>query len=429
MDLIYGSVKELAQAIRSGEVSSAEVVEAHLARIAELQPQINAVVAEAPDALEAAQTADAELARGIVRGPLHGVPFTVKDVFDTEGFATELDTQARRRAVPGADATAVARMRKAGGILLAKTNCPHNGNGHDTENTMSGRTLNPYDRSRTPGGSSGGEAALIAAGGSPIGLGGDQSGGIRVPAHYCGVAGMKPTTGRVPNTGVYNHPGGLTDPRSQVGALARSVEDVAYVLPLLCGPDARDSGVTPVAWRDAQEVHPGALAVAFCPEDPAAPASAETANAVGAAAQALARRGVRLEPAHPPGFVAVARELDYYWRDLPGTTGRTVMEVYAMWDEYRSAMLGFMAHYDAILCPADPHPALPFRERDTARFAYTIPFSLTGYPALVVRTSEAPGGLPVGVQVAARPWREDVALALGRILEQEFGGWQRPAGV
>ena len=147
---------------------------------------------------------------------------------------------------------------------------------------------------------------------------------------------------------------------------------------------------------------------------------------MGAAAQALARRGVEVEPAHPPGFVEVARELDYYWQDLAGATGRTVVEVYTMWDDYRSRMLAFMQRYDAILCPADTHPAPPFRDRDTARFAYTIPFSLTGYPALVVRTGHAQDGLPVGVQIAARPWREDVALALGRLLEQEFGGWQRP---
>ena len=251
MDMIYRSAQELAQAIRTGELSTVEVVEAHLARMRALQPQINAVVAEAPDALEQARAADADLAQGTVRGPLHGVPFTVKDVFETTGFATEVDRRIRRRGAPGADATAVARLRQAGAILIAKTNCPPNGNGSDTENAVSGRTLNPYDRARTPGGSSGGEAALIAAGGSPIGLGCDQSGGIRVPAHYCGVTGLKPAVGRVPNTGVYNQPGGLTDPRSQIGPLARRVDDLELVLSLISGPDAHDSGVAPVPWRDS----------------------------------------------------------------------------------------------------------------------------------------------------------------------------------
>jgi amidase len=178
--------------------------------------------------------------------------------------------------------------------------------------------------------------------------------------------------------------------------------------------------------RASSRIRPGTLTVAYCPEDPAAPVTAETADAVGTSAQALARFGVQVEPAHPPDFVEVARELDYYWQDLAGTTGRTVVEFFTMWDDYRSRMLGFMQRYDAILCPADPHPAPRYRDRDEARFAYTRPFSLTGYPALVVRTSQSDDGLPVGVQIVARPWREDVAFALGRLLEQEFGGWQRP---
>ena len=211
-----------------------------------------------------------------------------------------------------------------------------------------------------------------------------------------------------------------------IGALACSVDDVERVLPLLCGPDAHDSGVAPVVWRDSSATPVHELTVAYCMEDPAAAVTAETANAVGAAAQALARHGVAVEPAHPPDFVDVARELDYYWQDLAGTTGRTIVEVYSMWDDYRSNMLAFMARYDAILCPADPHPAPIYQDRDTQRFSYTIPFSLTGYPVLVLRTSQSQDGLPVGVQVAARPWREDIALALGRLLEQEFGGWRPP---
>jgi amidase len=184
-----------------------------------------------------------------------------------------------------------------------------------------------------------------------------------------------------------------------------------------------------VPWRESSRVLAQDLTVAYCPEDPAAPVSPEVADAVGAAAQALARHGVNVEPAHPPGFVHVARELDYYWKDLAGTTGRTVVEVYSMWDDYRSNMLAFMARFDAILCPAGPQPAPAYRERDNARFAYTVPFNLTGYPVLVIRTGQDTHGMPIGLQVAARSWREDIALALGRMLEQELGGWQRPVLV
>lgn len=204
------TVHALAQAIRSKQLSAQEAVAAHLAQIERVNPRLNAVTQLAPDALAQARQADIELAQGTVRGPLHGVPFTVKDVFATANLASPLDQRLRHR-FPTSDATVVTRLRAAGAILLGKTNCPPNGSGSDTENAICGRTFNPHDQARTPGGSSGGEAALIAAGGSPFGLGSDVRGGLRVPAHYCGVASLKPTSGRVPNTGTYNQPGGLTD--------------------------------------------------------------------------------------------------------------------------------------------------------------------------------------------------------------------------
>lgn len=423
-DLLFASAGELADLIHSGEASALEVVEAHLRRIDALNPTLNAVTQLALDARTRAQEADADLARGISRGPLHGVPFTVKDVYETAGLASPLDVQLRRRRPPGHDATVVARLRQAGAILLAKTNCPPNGSGSDSENALIGRTLNPYHLEHSAGGSSGGEAALVAVGASPLGLGSDASGGVRIPAHFCGVAGLKPTAGRVPNSGAYNQPGGLTDPRTQTGLLARRVSDLALVLPLLCGPDGIDSGVVPMPWRDPTGVAPKELAVAFFEEDPASPVSQEVARAVGSAAQALARSGVAVQPARPRDLVEMSREIDYHWRDLAGTPGRTVVEFYALWDDFRTQLLQFMARYDAILCPASHGAAPPFRERDPRRFDYTVPFSLAGYPAAVVRVATGAGGLPIGVQIVAQPWREDVALALAHLLEQAFGGWQ-----
>lgn len=421
---IFRSATELARAIHERELTSAEVVQAHLDRIAAVNPQLNALVLLAPDALAQAQQADAELALGNVRGPLHGVPFTVKDVFATTGLASAIDQRIRRRAAPAYDAIAVARLRAAGAILLGKTNCPPNGSGSDAENAVIGRTVNPYDPTCSTGGSSGGEAALIAVGASPFGLGSDGSGGVRVPAHYCGVVGLKPTAGRIPNTGAYNQPGGMTDPRTQVGTLARSVDDLTLITPILCGPDYEDSGVIPMPWRDPAAVRPTDLLIAYFTHDPASPVTAETAHAVGAAAQALARAGVQVESARPHDLINAGRQIDDAWQDRAGAPGRTVVELYALWDSFRAAMLHFMARYDAILCPVDHHPAPPFRERDNRRFDYTVPFSMTGQPALVVRVGATASGLPVGVQIVARPWREDVALALGRLLEQELGGWQ-----
>lgn len=419
--LIFTPAAELARLIRTRELSALEVMDTFLARVEQVDPHINAMVQLAPDARARARQADADLAQGVVYGPLHGVPFTVKDIFETVGLATVLDQRLRRRSAPRQDATAVARLRGAGAILLGKTNCPPNGSGSDTENALCGRTLHPLDPAYTPGGSSGGEAALIAAGGSPFGLGSDTGGGLRVPAHYCGVAALKPSAGRVPNTGAYALPGGLTDPRTQIGPLARSVDDLTLIMPLIAGPDDDDAGVIPVPWRNPAAVRLTHLRLAYFAEDPASPVTPETADAVGAAAQALARAGVAVEPARPPDLVEAARQIDEAWQDRAGAPGRTMVELFALWDDYRTHMLRFMSVYDALLCPADHHPAPPFRERDPRRFDYTIPFSLTGYPAAVVRVASAAGGLPIGVQVVGKPWRDDIALALARILEQELG--------
>ncbi|HMN30779.1 MAG TPA: amidase, partial [Caldilineaceae bacterium] len=241
---------DLANLIKSRTVSVSEVVETALKQIALVHPSLNAVVHLAPDARARAKQADEDLAQGITPGPLHGIPFTVKDTFATAGLTSPLDARLRGGRTPAIDATAVARLRHAGAILVAKTNCPPAGHGTDTENAITGRTFNPYHLGHTPGGSSGGEAALVAAGVSPFGLGSDQSGGLRVPAHYCGVTTLKPAAGRVPNTGVYNQPGGLTDQRSQVGLIARWVADLALLMPLIIGADYEDAGVIPMPWPD-----------------------------------------------------------------------------------------------------------------------------------------------------------------------------------
>ena len=211
--------------LRAREVSAAELLATHLDRLETVNPLVNAVVRLAPDALDRATAADQALARGEEPGPLHGVPFTTKDNFETRGVVTAIGVPERAGTVPPADATAVAWLRAAGRILLGKTNCPPWGGGLETDNPLDGRTDNPYDRSRTPGGSSGGEAAAVAAALSPCGLGTDSGGSLRVPAHFCGVATLKPTNGLVPVTGVLDDDGpigALSDPRTQPGPIARS---------------------------------------------------------------------------------------------------------------------------------------------------------------------------------------------------------------
>jgi amidase len=425
-ELHWLTATELVARLAARAVSAEEAVAACLARIAAVNPQINAVVQLAPDALQLAQQADADLAQGVLHGPLHGLPFTVKDVFDVAGVVSAVGLEHRRGFVPGYDATAVARLKAAGAILIAKTNCPPGGGGGDTENVIYGRTHNPYNLACTPGGSSGGEAALVAAGGSPLGLGSDSGGSIRLPAHYCGVAAVKPTAGRVPNTGAYDHPGGLTDPRTQVGLVARSAADLALGLPAICGPDNFDGGVVPMPLGNAQAIAIGDLKVAYFLEERGADVTGETAHTVGATAQALSRAGVTVEERQPAQFVRNGRRITEAWWGLESLRGQDVVELLNAWDGYRTRMLQFFEEYDAVLCPVDSHPAPPFRERDPKRFDYTLPFSLLGWPVVTVRAGTSKAEMPIGVQLAAKPWRDDVALALGMAVERELGGWKRP---
>ncbi|MFX0199042.1 MAG: amidase, partial [Candidatus Hodarchaeota archaeon] len=226
--------------MRNKEVSSEEVVKAHLERIEEVNPKLNAVVLlTAESALHQAREADAALARGEIKGPLHGVPVTIKDNIETAGVVSTSGTKGRSSFVPAHDATVAARMWAAGAIMLGKTNLPEFGLAFETDNLVYGRTNNPYDLSRTPGGSSGGEAAIIASGGSPLGLGNDMGGSIRLPSHFCGLAGIKPTTDRVPRTGHFPPPLTGLDPLWQAGPMARRVEDLILTLPIIARVDWR----------------------------------------------------------------------------------------------------------------------------------------------------------------------------------------------
>jgi amidase len=423
----------LADLVARREASAAEVVAAHLDRIAAVDGPINAVVAlDGDGALAAARAADAAFARGEPRGPLHGVPFTVKDNFCAAGLPMTIGDPARAGVVADRDATAVARLKGAGAILLGKTNCPPYGGGTETDNPVHGRTSNPYDVTRTPGGSSGGEAAIVAAGGSACGLGTDSGASVRLPAHFCGLAAIKPTAGRVPVTGVIDDEGAigaLSDPRTQVGPLARTVADVALLLRLVAGPDGSDGGVAPVALGDAAAVGVGSLHVALQVENGLATPTAETVAAVREAAGALRAAGARVEEAAPPGG---GHELTLdIWRSY-GDEMRAgdLYRVLRRWDAYRAEMLAFADRFDLILCPVFPGPARPHGAMNVPGeiepTSFTTPASLTGWPAATVRAGTSPEGLPIGVQLVARPWRDDVALAAARAVERALGGYRAP---
>ena len=461
-EIIYSSAKSMARAIADKEVSAVELVEAHLARIEEVNPALNAVVKLAADRARAeAAEADAALARGESKGPLHGIPFTLKDSIDTEGVVTTGGTMGRKDFVPDADATVAARLRAAGGILLGKTNTPELTFAGETDNLVYGRTNNPFDLSRAPGGSSGGAGAIVCCGGAAFDIGSDTGGSIRGPAHYCGITGIKPNSGRVPRTGhIVPHGLGALDSLTQNGPMARYVEDLALIMPIISGPDWSDPFIPPVLLGDPAQVDLSDLRICFYTDNGVRTPTAEIMAAVRAAATALDDVCASVEEDLPrvipenPGLSDMMRQGDgqagalrmlekygttetHEWmtRQLKKSRDRAVAvgeytAVLEQVDAYRSAMLGFMENYDVIICPVSSFAALPHGLSMTDEYRsgmnYTATYNITGWPSTVVRASTSPDGLPIGVQVVARPWREDVSLAVAQYLEGALGGWQKP---
>lgn len=425
-DVIGASAGWLARAIREKKVSSVEVVRAHLEHIHTVNPRLKAVVfATAESALKEARNADRHNKSKNALGPLHGVPFTAKDIFNTAGLPTTAGLRMLRTHVPDHDATVIARMRRAGAILIGKTNCPPGGAGVESWKSMHGGTRNPYDINRTPGGSSSGEAAIIAAAGSPLGLGSDSGGSIRMPASYCGIAALKPTAGLIPVTGAYALPGGLSDPRSQVGPMARYVADLALALPVLIGPDGIDSGVAPVPLPKRTPKLPG-LKVAWYADDGMARPTQAVAAAVRAAARALDAEGCVVTEERPPSLTEAWQVTLGYW----GVRRMSHQRLYRRWDAYRSTVLKFMSRFDLVLSPVAPDVAPLYRAKLNGdhMFSYTVPYSLSGNPCVVVRAGTSPENMPIGVQVVARNWNDLVALRAARAIEKALGGW-RPASV
>ena len=450
------SAASLAAAIRARKVSAVEVLSVFLRRIEAVNGQLNAVVQlRGEAALAEARAADRGLARGRTPGPLHGVPFTIKDSFDTAGVVTTAGIKGREQHVPQRDATVVARLRAAGAILIGKTNTPELTLSYDTSNAVYGRTNNPYDLARTPGGSSGGPAAIVAAAGSPLDIGSDTGGSIRVPAHFCGVAGLKPTAGRVPRTGHVISWSGPTQALTQIGPLARHVGDLRLALTIIAGPDGVDPHVEPMGLGNAGEVTLRGLRVAWFADNGIAPVSAETAATLDEAVRVIAAAGAAVREARPG---PVPESYDLYLRLIRADGGAGLRRLLAglgvtaspflrgsgrempvaeytalldRWDEFRSRMLAFWRDYDLLICPVNAHAAIEHgamgREGGMQAYSYTMTDNLTGWPVAVVRCGTSASGLPLGLQVVAPPWREDRCLAGAERLETALGGWRRPA--
>ena len=456
MELTSFSATTLARFIRTNLVSSVAVVDAHLARLEAANPKLNAVVQlQAEAARQQAREADEAVSRGERLGPLHGIPITLKDSLDTAGMVSTWGTAGRADFTPEHDATVVTRLRAAGAIILGKTNTPEFTLAGITDNEVYGRTNNPYDVERSPAGSSGGAGAILAAGGSALDLGSDTGGSIRMPSHYCGIAGIKPTSGRVPRTGhAISFEVGALDAFTQIGPMARHVEDLSLVLSIIAGPDGHDPAVVPAPLGDPQDVSVRDLRVAFFTDNGIKSPSPDTVSTVRAAAGVLADHGVSVTEDRPQGVSNAERlwfslyladggawirrliraagtermssALDWMQTAQPVSLTKFTQEM-SRWNVYRSAMLAFMQPYDVLLCPVSATPATRHDDPDGPDFTYTFAHNLTGWPGAVVRCGTSAEGLPIGVQIVARPWREDVALAVAQYLETNLGGWQSPS--
>jgi fatty acid amide hydrolase len=501
-ELTHLSATDLARLIASRSVSATDVVEAHIRHIERVNPTLNAVVVKRFDqARQEAAEADAALARGEAAGPLHGVPVTIKECLDVAGTPTTWGLTDRAGDRAGQDDPVVARLRRAGAIILGKTNVAQLLTGCESHNPLYGRTVNPWNSERSPGGSSGGEGAIIAAGGSPLGIGTDIGGSIRTPAHFCGIHGLKPTSGRVrtaPPRAIY-HVRPEAAGMSQAGPLARSVSDLTLALQVLSEGDGQ------------RPVEPGSvclkgLRIGLYTDDGVLGAAPSVRRAVEEAAEALRQRGAEVVPFTPPSLEAHKLYMSLICADggagllktlgasqvsptirktltaqimsdtarpliagllrlmgqafaggvtLPSIRRRTpaqMQELVRQQEAFRERFLGLLdaARLDALLCPPMAFPAVShggFDRLGGLEASYDTLFNVTGLPAGVVSTSRVrPGeesdrpasrdqavtaaaqmelgtaGLPVGVQVAARPWREDVVLALMGAIEEAFQG-------
>lgn len=457
-ELLDSPLDAIALAVRTKQVKSADLVRAFLDRIERVNPQLNAVVHSTAElALKYAARYDAELADGQLRGPLHGVPMTIKDSLDTADAITTWGTLGRKDFRPGADATCVARLKGAGAIMMGKTNTPEFTLWFQTDNSVYGRTSNPFDVTRTPGGSSGGAAAIIAAGASPFDIGTDTGGSIRLPSHFSGIAGIKPTSGRVPCTGNALPNSGVIARLSQPGPMARRVDDLERVLGVIQGPDFIDPNCVEAPLGTSKDVDIHGLRIGYHADNGIKSPMPDIRRALGNACDLLREAGIEPVEARPTGiemtnfimarvFSADGGELvDSLLEDCrttkpspriaaslahrgPPVNQREFAQTIILWDNYRSSMLDYFRHFDILICPVNAHTAIPHgQEEDMAAYSYTTAFNLTGWPGVVIRAGTDESGLPIGIQVLARPYREDQCLAVARWLEGKLGEFPRPA--
>jgi Asp-tRNA(Asn)/Glu-tRNA(Gln) amidotransferase A subunit family amidase len=469
-DIVYSSLIDMAEGVRARKVSPVELTDAHLSRIRELNPILNAFVTvdsdRARDEAKLAEFALGSSAKSNSIGPLHGVPISIKSSVDVAGLLCECGGVLRKGNVPSEDAPLVKRLRAAGAIILGNTNVPEFLMAYETDNLLYGRTNNPWDISRTPGGSSGGEAAAIASGCSAGGVGSDGGGSIRIPAHYTGICGLKPTPGRIPSTGHFPGSAGPFAHLGVVGPMARTIRDVERLFEVMAGPDPGDPASAPVPLKRWREQEIRKLGLAYFVDDGVTPVTPETAAAVRTAVEALRAQGFHVAEWRPQnldrvwqlwwnlfgraGQMAFAPTIEGREAELspilrafcaevaeaPPLTAQELLNTLLARDVLRGNLLAKMEGFPILICPACAVPAFRHGEREwrvqgrkveyLKAMSYSQWFNLLGNPAAVVPVGRSPEGLPIGVQIVGRPWEEEAVLAVAAKIEDACGGFRRP---
>jgi Asp-tRNA(Asn)/Glu-tRNA(Gln) amidotransferase A subunit family amidase len=460
-ELTSCSAVELTELVRTHAVSPVEIAEAHLNRIDALNPKLNAIVTLAPDLIEKARDAEATVMRGDNLGPLHGLPVTVKDTINTAGLRTTSGSRLRAHNVPRSDAPSVARLKAAGAIVLGKTNMSELAMAYSADNPVFGTTNNPYDILRTSGGSSGGEGAAIAACLSPAGLGTDVAGSIRIPSHFCGITGLKPSIGRVVSTGQFPPSLGY----SVIGPMARRVEDLHLLFHVLSGSES-----SPAA-SESRSLLNRAVAMrgwhaAWYTDDGIAPVTQETRRAVEKAAQALGDAGLIVEERRAPSVergaemcqMLLSRPACVHLRDFyagheekagPGiswllfkfdkTPSPTLDEYLRLWIECNGLSVALDEWMDETAILIAPVGATPAFKHDANQLEvagqtlstvralrYSAAFNVYDLPCVCVPAALTSEGLPIGVQIVGRRNEEDNVLVAAAIVEKALGGWRPP---
>lgn len=458
-DIVLAPAVRQLELLNRRQISIRELAEAHIDQIERLNPVLNAFADF--DAARICLEARRLDASRKPQGPLRGLPVTVKSCIATVGYRCEIGSLLHKGDVPREDAVVIARLRAAGALILGTTNCPEFLMAYETANLLHGRTCNPWDPQRTPGGSSGGESAAIAAGLSAAGLGSDSGGSVRVPAHFTGICSLKPTPGRVPGQGHLPPCVGPFSILGAIGPMARTIADVSLLFRILSGQDTGDPASPPIPVREPALDELRTRRIGYFEDDGLVPVTPETRAAVQAAAEALRHAGFRVEPFRPQ-TLELLREL--WWKffvqcgamfyeptirgkrdrlspifeeflgiaeSVPPLTAAELLQAWAELDLLRAKTLSAMREYPVLLCPVASIPAFRHGERSwnidgqTVKYLdavrHTQWFNALACPAAVVPVGQSPEGMPIGVQIVARPFEDETALGIAAVVDEAFG--------